>query len=180
MTEPPATRIAANLRHLRERGGLSIVALAERSGVARATLTKLEAGKGNPTVDTLYALADALGVALGEVIGAAPPARISVIRSGEGSRVHGAISARLVDRVHGHRLTELYEIGFSIRTRHADPHPTGVVEQLFVTAGRVRVGPADEPVELGPGDFIRFPGDVAHLYQALGGPAQGVLVMTQP
>jgi transcriptional regulator with XRE-family HTH domain len=40
-------------------------ALAERSGVARATLTNLEAGRGNPTVDTLYALADALGAALG-------------------------------------------------------------------------------------------------------------------
>src|SRR4051794_33861843 len=32
VTDSPAARIAANLRRLRERGGLSVVALAERSG----------------------------------------------------------------------------------------------------------------------------------------------------
>jgi transcriptional regulator with XRE-family HTH domain len=180
VTDSPAARIAANLRRLRERGGLSVVALAERSGVARATLTKLEAGRGNPTIDTLYALADALGVALGDVIGETRPAGVEVTRAGEGTHVHGAVSARLLDRVLGHRLTEVYDISFSTRTRHAHPHPAGVVEQLFVTAGRVRVGPAGAPVEVGPGDFVRFPGDVPHLYQALGGPARGVLVLTQP
>jgi hypothetical protein len=35
-------------------------------------------------------------------------------------------------------------------------------------------------VELGPGDFVRFPGDVAHLYQAIGGPARAVLLMSHP
>jgi hypothetical protein len=34
--------------------------------------------------------------------------------------------------------------------------------------------------KLGPGDFVRFPGDVPHVYQALGGPARGVLVMSHP
>ena len=38
--------------------------LSRRSGVARNTIAALERGEGNPTVDTLYALADALGVPL--------------------------------------------------------------------------------------------------------------------
>jgi transcriptional regulator with XRE-family HTH domain len=176
----PAARIGANLRALRDRRGLSVVALAERSGIARATLTTLEAGRGNPTIDTLYALADALGAALGDLIGEPAPTRVEVLRAGEGAQVTGAVSARLLDRVHGHRLAELYEVTFATRTRHADPHPAGVVESLLLTEGRLRVGPADAPVELAAGDFVRFPGDVPHLYQALGAPAQGVLVMSHP
>lgn len=160
---------------------MSTVTLAKLSAVARATLAKIEAGDGNPTIDTLYALADTLGVALGDLIGEPPAAaRVLVVRAGEGTQVHGAVSAHLLDRVHGHGLTEVYAISFSTHTRTAGPHPIGVLESIFLTAGRLRVGPADDPVELGPGDYIRFPGDVSHLYQAIGAPAHGVLVMSQP
>jgi transcriptional regulator with XRE-family HTH domain len=176
----PAARIAANLRALRERRNLSVVSLAERSGVARATLTNLEAGRGNPTVDTLYALADALGAALGDLIDEPRRTRVEVLRAGQGTRVQGAVSARLLDRVHGHGLAEFYEVDFAVRARHASPHPPGVVESLIVTSGRLRTGPADAPVELAPGDFIRFPGDVPHVYQAIGGPAHAVLLMSHP
>jgi transcriptional regulator with XRE-family HTH domain len=178
--EKNAERIAANLRALRARRNVSVVALAERSGVARATLTKLEAGRGNPTLDTLYALADALGAGLSELIGEPGTSRVEVLRAGEGTQVKGAVSARLLDRVLGHRLAEVYEVSFATRARHANPHPPGVVESLIVTSGRLRTGPFADPVELGPGDFVRFPGDVPHLYQALGGPAHGVLVMSHP
>ena len=36
------------------------------------------------------------------------------------------------------------------------------------TSGRVRVGPVDAPVELGPGDYARYSGSVPHVYEALG------------
>lgn len=179
MPPPPAARIAASLRALRQRQGLSVAQLAERSGIARATVTKLEAGRGNPTIDTLYALADTLGAALGDLIDE-PSAHVEVIRAGEGTRVPGAVSARLLDRVHGQALAELYEVGFATRARHAGPHPAGVTESLILTAGRLRAGPAGQPVELSAGDFVRFPGDVPHLYQAIGAPAHGVLVMSHP
>lgn len=180
MTEPPRSVIATNLRALRARRGMSVVTLASASGVGRATLTKLEAGQGNPTIDTLYALANALGAALGDLIGApvGTPPVVEVVRAGEGTRVEGAVAARLLDRVHGHRLAELYDATFSTRTRHAGPHPAGVVESILVTAGRLRTGPASAPVDLGAGDFARFPGDVPHLYRALGGEAHGVIVMS--
>jgi transcriptional regulator with XRE-family HTH domain len=176
---PPAARIAASLRALRQRQGLSVAQLAERSGVARATLTKLEAGQGNPTIDTLYALADTLGAALGDLIDD-PSAQVEVIRAGEGIQVRGAVTARLLDRMLGRPLAELYDVTFATRARQAGPHPAGVVESLILTAGRLRVGPAGYPVELSAGDFVRFPGDVPHLYQAIGASAHGILVMSHP
>jgi DNA-binding phage protein len=48
------------LRHERERKGLSLTEVAERSGLTRAMLSKLENGRNpNPTLDTLarYAMA---------------------------------------------------------------------------------------------------------------------------
>ena len=52
----------AGLRRERERQGLSLTDLAERTGIDRATISKLETGKiANPTVGTLRTLARALG-----------------------------------------------------------------------------------------------------------------------
>src|SRR5689334_23252425 len=120
MDETPASRIATNLRALRAARAMSTLTLAKRSGVARATLTKIEAGDGNPTIDTLYAVADALGVPLGDLIGEPPAAtRVVVVPAGVGATVRGAVSPRLLDRVPGHGVTEVYEISFSTKQRTA-------------------------------------------------------------
>ena len=69
---------------------------------------------------------------------------------------------------------EVYELHvLPGRPRRADPHQAGVVEQLLVHAGRLRVGPEHDPVELGPGDFVAFDGSVAHVYEALGERSHG-------
>jgi transcriptional regulator with XRE-family HTH domain len=165
---------ALNLRELR--GDISVLELARRSGVARGTIAALESGDGNPTLDTLYALADALGVPLSELL-ERPPAGPHVVRAGEGARVEGAaLDANLLERGAGF---EIYAIRFHRgAARHAQPHPLGVEEHLHVHEGRVRVGPENGPVELGPGDYARYSGAVPHLYEALGGEAAGTLLIT--
>ena len=51
--------------------------------------------------------------------------------------------------------------------RASEPHMTGVVEHVVISAGRALVGVTGEPVELGPGDYIKYPGDVPHVFEAL-------------
>ena len=52
----------AALRSERERQGLSLTDMAERTGIDRATISKLETGKiPNPTISTLRTYAKALG-----------------------------------------------------------------------------------------------------------------------
>lgn len=59
--DPELARALAALRAERQRQGLSLSDVSERSGIDRATLSKLETGKvPNPTVGTLRALARAL------------------------------------------------------------------------------------------------------------------------
>jgi len=50
------------LKALRERRGVSQAELAERAGLSREYVNKLEAGKYDPTLGTLGCLAKALGV----------------------------------------------------------------------------------------------------------------------
>ena len=169
--------LGANLRALR--GGVSVLELARRSGVARGTIAALEAGDGNPTVDTLYALANALGVPLSDLL-ERPPAGARVVRAGEGPRVAGAaLDAHLLERIERPGvLGELYAIRFHPgAARHAQPHPFGVEEHLHLHTGRVRVGPQDAPIELGPGDYARFPASAPHVYEAVGAEAAGTLLI---
>jgi DNA-binding XRE family transcriptional regulator len=60
--DPDAAPILAALRGERERQGLSLADVAERSGIDRATISKLENGHlANPTLATLTRYAAALG-----------------------------------------------------------------------------------------------------------------------
>ena len=51
-----------NLHRLRTARRLSLAALAARADVAKATLANLRLRPGNPTIETLWSLALALGV----------------------------------------------------------------------------------------------------------------------
>src|SRR4051812_42449636 len=126
------------------RGDLSVLELSRRSGVARNTIAALERGEGNPTLETLYALADALGVALSDLLVSPAPA-VSVLRAGTGVHVQGAaLEAELLERIERPGwLGELYAIRVHGR-REAPPHPFGVEERLHVVSGNLWAGPAAE------------------------------------
>ena len=58
-----------------------------------------------------------------------------MIRAGEGTRVRGAVTARLLDRIHGQALAELYEVTFSTRA------PTDALQYWFNLRPRVARAP---------------------------------------
>jgi DNA-binding XRE family transcriptional regulator len=59
-------KMLAGLKRHREAQGLSLTAVAERSGMDRSAISRLENGQYlNPTVDTLYRYARAVGAEIG-------------------------------------------------------------------------------------------------------------------
>src|SRR3954451_11073241 len=181
--EETVKAIAGNLRRLRTGRGLSDAALSRESGVARATLAELEAGRGKPTVETLYGLARVLGVTFADLLVPADAPPVHVVRAGEGPQVPGAVvQARLLRQAAVERgRIEMYDMRVVPgEPRHADAHQPGVVEQLLVSAGRLRVGPESGAVELGPGDFAVFAAAVPHVYEALDGEVSATLVILTP
>lgn len=61
MTEPISV-IAKSLVRERARTGFSLAEITRRSGIAKSTLSQLEAGNGNHNLETLWALCVALNI----------------------------------------------------------------------------------------------------------------------
>src|SRR5205807_4683711 len=136
--------------------GLSLSDLARKSLVAKATLSALEAGRGNPTIETIGAIANALGVPSSDLL-AEPEVAVLVVRAGQRARVPGTDDIVFLERVVGRSIIELYELSCPPGSRRdVAPRGPGVVEHVLVTRGRLVTGTADEPVELRVGDFAQF------------------------
>lgn len=178
-----AAAVAGNVRRHRERRRLSLSELAALAGVGKSTLSQIESGRANPSMETLWAIATALGVPFGDLVSPGAP-EVRVLRAGEGVRVDSAgadFLVRLLASTGRRGACEVYAIESSPgEARTADPHPAGVLEHLLVTAGAMEAGPRDGPVTLGPGDLATFPGDVPHAYRALEPGTRAVLVMDYP
>ncbi|MGW1025942.1 helix-turn-helix domain-containing protein [Streptomyces sp. NPDC002577] len=177
--------VARNVRILREQRGLSLAELARQAGLAKQTLSKLELGTGNPTVDTLYSIAGALGVPVTRLV--ADREQVMTVQRGDtvAWHEHAGYESRSLDHIYGSGVIENYllRIGSGPRGEaggRSEPHPVGTLEHLYVISGRVRVGPVDSPVELSAGDFVRYPGDRPHLYESLGGESLMHIVVSVP
>ncbi|RCG29705.1 XRE family transcriptional regulator [Sphaerisporangium album] len=149
------------VRRLREEQGMSLSELARRANVGKATLSGLENGTRNPTMETLWAVTAQLGVPVATIFG--PPA--------EPLAVHGtAVEATLLQVFEEDRVTfELYRIHLPAGASQTSPaHPGGVTEHLTVFSGVLSAGPATGPSRAGPGEYLTWRADVPHTYAAIG------------
>lgn len=197
--------VGRRLRHLREERGLSLSALARQSGTGKATLSELEAGRRNPTLETLYALTTALGVALSAVLtdgtdtprddptASGPPVGGDVPAGAEPSaltdrgRTRAGISGEAVTAVLTERFDDVQAVTdvFRIRIRagavqESAAHISGTTEHLVVLRGTAVVGDLADPVTAGPGAHASWTADRPHLYSAPHGDVEAVLFVRYP
>ncbi|RIQ20833.1 helix-turn-helix domain-containing protein [Jiangella rhizosphaerae] len=166
----PLAVIAASLQRERRRTGLSLAEVARRAGIAKSTLSQLESGAGNPSVETLWALSVALDVPFAHLV-EPPRPRVQVIRKGEGPAVASERSdyvATVLSASPPNARRDIYLVSAQPgEPRASDPHMPGVVEHVVLSTGRALVGLTDDPVELAPGDYVSYPGDLPHVFRAL-------------
>jgi transcriptional regulator with XRE-family HTH domain len=173
-------QIAAAIRRERRRAGLSLTELARRAGIAKSTLSQLESGSGNPSVETLWALGVALGVPFSRLV---EPARqaVQVIRAGQGPVIYSeraSYAATLLATSPPGARRDIYRVVIQPGEPFlSDPHPAGTTEHLVLSTGRALAGPVGEAAELGPGDYLTYPGDVTHIFSALEPDSSGVMVV---
>jgi len=92
------SRLATNLRRLRIARHLSLSELARATAVSKATLSGIENGRANPTIETLAGLAAALRVSLGELLEELPEPEVRVVRALTATlELHDGIATRRVD-----------------------------------------------------------------------------------
>ncbi|MFE9772258.1 helix-turn-helix domain-containing protein [Streptomyces sp. NPDC005931] len=176
----PLDWIAAALRRERTRAGLSLSELAKRAGIAKSTLSQLEAASGNPSMETIWALAVTLGVPFSALV-EPPVPPVQVIRAGQGPTVHSeqsSYAATLLSVSPPGARRDIYTVSLEPGSvRDSEPHIPGTVEHIVVSAGRIKAGPDGESVELGPGDYMSYRGDIPHAYEALESGTTFVLIM---
>ncbi|WP_084074546.1 helix-turn-helix domain-containing protein [Demequina sp. NBRC 110052] len=167
--EDIAPLVGERLRAIRAERGLSLGALATMAGIGKGSLSEIEHGARNPTLSTLYALANALELPLAWLLAERPGAEVS--SPGISTRLLGTTGS-------ASDAVEIYTLHLTPGEVHRSAaHGARVVEHLIVTRGRVRAGRAGEEVEAGPGEHVAWESDSAHSYAALDGPAEAVLVM---
>lgn len=176
----PIGLLSASIRRERERLGLSVTELARRAGIAKSTLSQLEAGIGNPSLETLWSLAMALDVQVTRLIGQ-PRRHVQVIRAGEGAATvseQGNYAATLLAACPAGTQRDLYRIRVQPGApRLSGPHLPGTIEHVIVGAGRARIGPVEQPVELVAGDYICYSADTAHVFEALEADTTAVMLI---
>ncbi|MFJ5399715.1 helix-turn-helix domain-containing protein [Pectobacterium sp. CHL-2024] len=176
----PIARLAVSIRRERERLNLSVTELAKRAGLAKSTLSQLETGIGNPSLETLWALAMALDVQVSQLIGQ-PRQHVQVIRANEGAATYSEqanYAATLLAACPAGAQRDIYRLKVQPgEARVSQPHRPGTVEHVILSSGRARIGPVTQPVELSVGDYISYSADVPHLFDALEADTRAVMLI---
>ena len=173
--------VGRRLRELREERGLSIRALAEKSGLNVNTLSLIENGKTSPSVSTLQQVAIALQSPITAFFETGAP-RNSVAHVRAGRRPRAAFA-------HG----TLEDLGMGVSEHAVEPfvvtlepnagsgaHPivhTGH-EFVFCLQGRIVYTIEDHTYALEPGDSLLFESRLPHRWQNMDAtPSQAILVL---
>lgn len=188
LAESPSAQtavVASNLHKWRQRRGLSVSALAREAGVSKSTISELERGTSNPSLDTLWAIAKSLKVSLGDFFVAIDHDREPHVRRFRDApsltKEGGAHQAKLLL---GWLASGQIEIAFvsleSGARRNSPGNAPGVVERVVCVTGQVQVGPTEHYATLDVGDLITFSADQPHFYHAPDGPGELVVVQQYP
>ena len=166
MSDYPA--VGANVRKERQNRKLSLEALAAQSRVSKAMLSQIESGKVNPTIMTVWKIAQALKV------------DFNVLLKGEGDKVRKFIISRhgdlpLLDTENdGVKISvltplsqaedlELYLVTLkpgAALSSHA--HYEGTEEYLTILSGEVAVDAGKKNTVLQTGDVLIYQCDIDH------------------
>jgi transcriptional regulator with XRE-family HTH domain len=174
--------LAANLRRMRIARHLSLSELARATAISKATLSGIERGRANPTVDTLTRLAGALRTSVGELLQETSPGEARIVRSTEiAPEELGGIPQRLLAGLPSGASIELAELLLSAHQTYEVEARAGCARlHLYVLAGKLIAGPVERYSELASGDYASFPADVPHVYETARNPARALRVTELP
>jgi XRE family transcriptional regulator, regulator of sulfur utilization len=159
--------IGENLKRLRADKGMSLDAVAKLSGVSKSMLGQIERGEVNPTITTVWRIANGLKVSFTSLVTRAQDDSEIVARSEVEPLIEdgGKVRNYPVFPFDAERGFEMYAVeidggGYL----QAEAHSAGTQEFMTVHTGQLAVRVDDEEHLLGMGDSIRFKADVPHSY----------------
>lgn len=177
-------RLGPRLRGAREKAGVSVRGLARKIGVSASLVSQIEHGHVMPSVGTLYAMANELGLLVDDLFrdeNTAPrpdrPAR-DLATPGPVQRSRGRETIHLSGGVRWERLTPtsdaeveflyvVYDVGATSCEEDALIRHGGK-EYAYVLSGRLGIQVGFEEFELRPGNSISFDAQNPHRLWTIG------------
>jgi transcriptional regulator with XRE-family HTH domain len=176
-------RLAVNLRRLRIARHLSLSELARVTSMSKATLSGIENGRGNPTVETLALLAGALHVSIADLLEEAQLGEVRIVRAAQTDPqpFEGMGRRQLDTAIELHGSLDIFELALPARHVHEMiSRSAGSRQGVLVLHGKLIVGPVERISELTVGDYISFPADTPHVYEAGRTPARALITAYTP
>lgn len=157
------------MRSMRREAGMTLDGLAERAGVSRAMLSKMERGEKNPTLVIAARVADGLGVTLTQFIDTGRRGRAVLIprddrrlsRDPRTGQEQEEISALTDGRGVGIVYNSLPE---GAGSGDLSAYQAGVEQYVIIERGRLRVAIGGEEYVLEAGDALHFRADAPHRF----------------
>ncbi len=189
--ETTQTPVGECIKALRERAGLTLQQLADRTGYTSALLNQVENHLVSPPLGSLGTIAHALEVSIGELWGEWAREPFALVRRDDRRQASRFASKEGVSYGYAYQ-----SLGFGKKNRHLEPfvvtlEPPTVAnrrasvhdgeEFLFVLSGRVEVTLSGHSDVLEPGDSIQYDATLPHLVRCAGDePAQILAVIWSP
>ena len=113
----------------------SLSELSRSANVSKSTLSEIERGQGNPSLDTLWSIAVALGIHLSVLFDDPAPSPVALLRYADAPVIaadEGGVTVRHLRNLHDGAV-ELYEVDF-LRAgsgRDSAAHTAGQIEHLI-------------------------------------------------
>ncbi len=161
------------MRELRRGRGLTLEELAERSGVSRAMISKLERGEKNPTLVVAAKLAEGFGVTLSQLVGMEERREVVVVPRDKRMIMRDpetGFERQLLSPSFGGLGVEFIRnvVPEGSNSGEFPPHRRGVEEYLVVEKGRLTAVIEGEEILLERGDALYFEADVRHRFDNAG------------
>ncbi|SDJ63421.1 Transcriptional regulator, contains XRE-family HTH domain [Nonomuraea maritima] len=158
--------IASNVRAQRAHRGLTLDALAARSGVSRGMLVQVEQGRTNPSVSTLTRIASALGVTVARLVEVSDVPTVRVVGASDVVTFQqGDVEAKLLIGADMPMILELWDWRLAPGEHHdGDAHPPGTREMLTVLDGELTLTVYGKSHVVGKDAAVMFTADRPHRY----------------
>lgn len=154
--------VGPRLRLARQARGWTLDDLAAKAGMSASTLSRLESGKRQSSLELLVPLTRLLGIRLDDLVRPQTPdprvRRPAVHRDG----------LEIVPLVPEGAPVHLYRITFPVVSEPAEPRMHDGFEWLYVLSGRLRLLLGDQDLVLGRGEAAEFDTRVPHALSAAG------------
>lgn len=169
--------IGNKIKLLRLSRGISLNDLSRLSGVSKAALSKLESGSSNPRIDTLDAIAVALRVPLGDLLGGNTKLYPYLEKHTPMQDEH---SQTIKFRIGLGNISEIWHLQMKPDVVINSPgHTPGTHEHLLVHCGSLLLKiDANDSVMLQAGDFYAFSGEKPHSYTCTDSAVSATVVMS--